>query len=77
MRFQNSKCEIFQEENVDLYLIPGYLCVCQYCLENEVDVCDGCGSIWVTDAIEWAYIDDGRMLCEECSEAETYDEDSD
>ena len=51
--------------------------MCQYCLENEVDVCDGCGSIWVTDAIEWAYIDDGRMLCEECSEAETYDEDSD
>lgn len=53
------------------------ICVCQYCLENEVDVCDGCVSIWVTDAIEWAYIDDGRMLCEECSEAETYDEDSD
>ena len=51
--------------------------MCQYCLENEVDVCDGCVSICVTDAIEWAYIDDGRMLCEECSEAETYDEDSD
>ncbi len=68
-------CELCCEEDVDLYIIPGYLSVCQSCLENEVDVCDGCGSIWVSDAIEWTYTDDGRMLCENCAEEESTNDD--
>lgn len=64
----NGKCEICGDADVDLYCIPDYMNVCKSCLENEMDICDECGQIYVTGSVEFTETDDGQMICEWCME---------
>ena len=64
----NGKCDLCGEENADLYCIDGYMNLCRHCFENEVDICDECGQIWVSNEVEFTETDDGRMICEYCME---------
>ena len=64
----HGQCEICFTDDVDLFVIPDYLLVCKYCLENNVDICSECGKIWASDAVEFTFTDDGRMICEYCME---------
>ena len=65
-------CDICRDVDVPLYVFPGYVSVCKFCLENEMDVCCKCGSVWCSDAIDWEECDDG-LICEDCA-AEMEDE---
>ena len=72
-KHDHGECELCYEEDVDLFIIPGYLRVCKYCLENNVDICSRCGTMWASDAIDWTYTDDDQMFCEDCA-AESEDD---
>ena len=70
----HGQCDNCGDEDVDLFCVPGYMNLCQYCLENEADICDECGQIWLSDAVEFTETEDGRMVCEYCMEEADEDE---
>lgn len=72
-RTYNGTCSMCGKEDCELTVIDDVDHVCEDCLEEKFIFCDECQEYWQCDAIEFFYLDDGRVLCEHC--AEDIDED--
>lgn len=64
----HGECEYCGSKDVDLYCIQDYMWLCQDCLENEVTLCEECGELWISDAVEFYEAKDGRLVCEYCAD---------
>ena len=56
-------------EETEITVIDDETMLCDDCLE-ELDYieCDNCEEFWLSDAIKFYYLKDGRTLCEHCAE---------
>ena len=61
-------CTMCDAENCNLTIVDEKAHVCEDCLENEYILCDECGEYWLSDALKFYNLKDGRTLCEHCAE---------